>query len=771
MSSIILNEYCDKRLAQWLIDNINNINYRHSSDPAYDPKKTIKKYCEQVVRSNNGYIKRIYKQNESGRGRYFLKDGQVGYQNMMREFRSLLCHKDYYDLDIKNCQPSILEQYCKKNEIECELLTFYNKNRDEIYNSVKSKMSKGDFKIHINSILFGSKNYKELYDIVDTKIFNVKSFCEELQNIMVCVCELENEIIEYVETKNKHNIKGSVVSLLCQDIESFVVKTAMTYLKNKNYEICSYCFDGLLIRNTTELSQTIINNLNKYIYVNTGYKLEFVVKEFEEVKYNDGRTIIVNDDDLKDEAEQVLVSNETEAVDYVIKCIGNNLVYSNGRYFIKKFKNANIYEEDKSIGNDTTKKYVLAYITTLNIYLVTYTNEKESIKQLSKRTKGATDILKLFIAKFNSDEEFIKKLWYSNIYKLCFINGYYDFKTMTFKEYDDDTYTTIYVEKNYKSDVNDKYIKKVYDMILKPIFPDEQQLKYFLNWYSRAIAGHFEDKTWVVGIGGRNSGKSVITDLFKHTFNEYIDTFNAEELCVCKNMGDIAKRLAWCVGFEYKRIIFSNEVKTENDNMKNKLDGVVIKSITGGDEKTARKLYSNEVKFKLQSKMCLFMNEIIDITPYDATETLNIIEFCNTFKSEITEDDVKFNNESEKCKRLLANPDIKFELLNQDIQHAFIHILISHYTKDKIKQPEIIEDNKLFYCPEEIKKGCLLNELFEFTHNPKDKITLAEYNNILTKNNINKSSAKIELQKNCVSDCKIQSTRYKRGIKIKYDFP
>ena len=41
----------------------------------------------------------------------FLKKGQNGFQNMKREFRSILASNDYYDLDIKNCQPTILLQY------------------------------------------------------------------------------------------------------------------------------------------------------------------------------------------------------------------------------------------------------------------------------------------------------------------------------------------------------------------------------------------------------------------------------------------------------------------------------------------------------------------------------------------------------------------------------------------------------------------------------------------------------------------------------------
>ena len=48
------------------------------------------------------------------------------------------------------------------------------------------------------------------------------------------------------------------------------------------------------------------------------------------------------------------------------------------------------------------------------------------------------------------DEDFVDKLWSSNLYKLCFKNGYYDFKKGKLVDYDIDTHTAIKINRKYE---------------------------------------------------------------------------------------------------------------------------------------------------------------------------------------------------------------------------------------------------------------------------------------------------------------------------------
>ena len=517
-----------------------------------------------------------------------------------------------------------------------------------------------------------------------------------------------------------------------------------------------------MIRKTQDLSTSIILDLNKYITKNSEYKIEFVIKPFEKI-------IDIPKEELTYINDKYHVDNDAEGADIIISLLNKKLIKSNGRYFIKKFDNANIFIEDQSTGFKDSKDIMIKFISNCNILI----NSANGPRDYSKLSKGCNNICTMFFARMPIDDNFINKTWNSNLLKLCFLNGYYDFKTSIFKDYDDETFTTVYINRNYSDNVDELYIKKVYDIILDPIFSDKNQQNYILNWFARGIAGHYEEKTWSVGLGSRNSGKSVITDLFKNTFNSYVGTFNAEEMSSIRvGNGDIAKKLAWCIPFQFRRLNFSNELKTEDDSgRKIKLDGNIIKSITsGGDEKTARLNFKDEIQFKIQSRMCLFMNEMIDISPQDACETLSIFVFPTIFKKNIDEHDDKINNVEDSIYKIKkANDDIKNIIQNENIQNAFLHIILNSYSKNPLIKPIEIVENLAKYNDDSTGDDNILNNLFEFTLNKLDRIPLAQYNDIIRLNKLNKSKAQLILNKNGVVDLKSMSSRFKIGIKIKID--
>ena len=124
---------------------------------------------------------------------------------------------------------------------------------------------------------------------------------------------------------------------------------------------------------------------------------------------------------------------------------------------------------------------------------------------------------------------FVNKLWSSNLYKLCFKDGYYDFKNKCFSQYDSITSTTISIKREFPKERNEDVIKEVYEKLFDPIFWDQEQQSYFLTYVSRALAGIIEEKTWAMGLGNRNSGKGALYDAFKNAFEDYAISFNAEE--------------------------------------------------------------------------------------------------------------------------------------------------------------------------------------------------------------------------------------------------
>ena len=103
-------EFVNKKKAKWLIENIEKIEKRPSTDP--HKLEACLFYCERVLNSKNGLVKVVYKKsNGSQDGRWFVcGKNNYGLQSIAREFRHTLCKDEYYDLDVKNCQPTILHQ-------------------------------------------------------------------------------------------------------------------------------------------------------------------------------------------------------------------------------------------------------------------------------------------------------------------------------------------------------------------------------------------------------------------------------------------------------------------------------------------------------------------------------------------------------------------------------------------------------------------------------------------------------------------------------------
>lgn len=285
-SVVSIYEYANKKRAKWLLNNIENLKIRDDDNRIED----IKNYCKLILKSKNGCLEQTYS-NDNGFGRLFLKNGQFGYQNMIREYRSILAIDDYYDLDIKNCQPTILNQYCQKNNIETYYLNKYVLTRDEILKSfLDDGFNKDDVKFEIIRLIYGANPNENFINKLNKKNKKfILKFQNEINEILVEIEKLNpdiknySKINEFLKDKKFSNIKGSSTAYLCQDIENKIINYAMIFLKKKHFDIGALCFDGLMIRNNLNLNNDIINELNLFIEKQLNYKIEFIIKPFEKI--------------------------------------------------------------------------------------------------------------------------------------------------------------------------------------------------------------------------------------------------------------------------------------------------------------------------------------------------------------------------------------------------------------------------------------------------------------------------------------------------------
>ena len=750
------NEFVRKCDAKWLYENIAEYPVRESDDVNYNPQKIVVDYLKEILKSKNGIIKRTYYNND-GYGRMYLKGGQNGFQNIMREYRAFLCYRNYYDLDLVNAQPSILLSVCENLKIDCYYLNKYVCFRKDLFDEIMAdnkKLTKDQLKVIFISIMNGAKTGGvDKLNLSEKTTKFVKKFSKEMEDIRnVLLSREENKIfVAQAEIKKNTNIDGTAMAYYLQNQENIIIQYAKKYLTKKGYDIGALIFDGLMVRNNVPLSSSVINDLNKYILKSTNIKIEFIIKPFEVPHMPNEAELTYKD--------EIIVDNDEEASKIILNDMNNEIVKSENNYFYRKFPNTNIYEEDKSQGNRCTKDKLFSIISKYDIKIST----ANGIKDYSKNTMGCKKIVDMTFTNLPNDTDFTKKLFDLNLNKLCFLNGYYNIIDNKFYMYDNKCYTLKYVDKNYIENVDQQYINILNDKILIPILGDEYNS--ILRYFSRCIFGTM-DKKWAVGLGARNTGKSQLTKLFELTFNNYVKVFNAENLmCMRVGGGDVAKKLSWLSPFQYCRLYLSNEMKTEDDNDKKlTLDCNQIKSISsGGDTKEIRQNYENERTIQLQGNMFLFMNELAKLSSKDATETLHQFNFNTIFVDEISEQQKKINEADTGFKYMLKDDKIKDLLNDLNIQNAFIKLLINNFG-EHIKPTE---DNN--FDNNDDDENDKLENLFVFTLNKDDKLSCKDIKEVLKNNDIivSASKLKIYLNKNGCENFKSGPVKGYKCLKVK----
>lgn len=246
----------------------------------FDYLNTLKK----IVKNKNGInpVKYSFSKSSKYYGRLFAKSGSL--QGLPREIRALLANDLYYDIDFVSCHPNLLEQYCQKKGIRCDNLSYYNKNREDIFNELKKTFDYD--KENSKNLILTLLNGGEREGLVAVNDF-LKNFKEEMTTIHQLIVQLNPKIFKQVKRtcgENEPNLNGKVVNRILCDLENDVMLTAVEFLMNKDYNIDCLIFDGFLIRieNGKIVNQELLDMTSHYINEITGYNLKLINKPFDD---------------------------------------------------------------------------------------------------------------------------------------------------------------------------------------------------------------------------------------------------------------------------------------------------------------------------------------------------------------------------------------------------------------------------------------------------------------------------------------------------------
>ena len=256
---IILYEICDKEKLKYILEN---------NDFNEEVNNLARNYYDSL--DNDGCKRIVYKQT-CDKNRYYGDSSCLTY--LKKEKRNSIMPKNIKYIDMVNAHPVILNYLCKKNNVDCNILKNYIKNRELILSSFSENR----------------KYVKELFlSILNGGFKDIYSDNKQTDNYLKL---FENEIISiqnYFYTNDKryldidYNYKGKNLSRIVLDIENQILQIMINYFTSKNVNILTLEYDGLKIYTDKSSKHFSINELELNIYKNIGINIKLAFRNIED---------------------------------------------------------------------------------------------------------------------------------------------------------------------------------------------------------------------------------------------------------------------------------------------------------------------------------------------------------------------------------------------------------------------------------------------------------------------------------------------------------
>ena len=249
----------------------------------YESVKTfVTNYYESL--SGKGYKTVDYAQKD-GRGRHWPQSSSI--TNLSKPIRHLIADEYNIDLDMVNCHPVLLQDYCTRNNIPCRQLSRYVTSRNEILSNFEGQ----DIKTEVLRLINGGK----------AKLDNgfVRRFTQEIKNIHSSVIDLNSERFEQLKKTASYNPEGRLMSDILCDLENQCLEAMIRYCKENKIRVTSLAFDGLTIDRSYKNEQkldSIIKGMQAQILCDCDILMSIKHKPM-----NQGLDIYEDDDDEEEE--------------------------------------------------------------------------------------------------------------------------------------------------------------------------------------------------------------------------------------------------------------------------------------------------------------------------------------------------------------------------------------------------------------------------------------------------------------------------------------
>jgi hypothetical protein len=400
-----------------------------------------------------------------------------------------------------------------------------------------------------------------------------------------------------------------------------------------------------------------------------------------------------SDDDMR------FVQDDNAAAIMLMESLKDILIPSKrGRLFLKQ---EHIWHCD----SEKVNEYLLSEILNSNICKK---NDGNKYVPYAQNVKTAKNVREAIIVKIRTQPGIVdiyQKLHTTTKNRLAFKDGVLDFIKRRFYKWDDvdfEFYTTVIIDYDYAdyfANPDLTVISTVKNKIFNSLFAEDTTKA--LNFFSRGIAGCFEDKNWATYLGNRDCGKGVLYDALKSTFQDYVQTFELGNILYERstNTEEVSRKLYWLFDLEFVRLGISQE--TPAPETKLKANGKLIKKLAGGgDTHVVKRNYDRIDSHITIDTTFLFMgNNALIVDVKDTME--HCIEFSSTnqFKSQADIDELRANGEDELLisAYTLQDTTIKSLCKTDEWKKALVYLIYTNYitTAVPIIQHGDTDDNNI----------------------------------------------------------------------------
>jgi hypothetical protein len=315
----------------------------------------------------------------------------------------------------------------------------------------------------------------------------------------------------------------------------------------------------------------------------------------------------------------------------------------------------------------------------------------------------------------------------SDVGKLLFPDGIYDFKTGEFVERFDPNIVFRYAMPRKFPRREMEKVAELEKMIFTDAFADQDHASTLRHSLMRAAIGDYKRRVMTVGLGLTGSGKGSLATLVKNAFGEYCCSFNGNSMIGRSYDMESSRELTWVMDIASRRFAMSSEIKTRTDDGKRAtiaIDGNMLKNVVSGgtDFLKVRKLHENDQTIMNKASIFMFAQDLPAIDPPDdaVRDRLRVCEWSYSYV-----------NEPKRAYEKKRDVSVLDKLANAEYGDAFFWLMVQEYeTWRKAEFAEPVRPEVELLARAELMKevdfeGVLLEE-YEITKNPEDYVPFDE---------------------------------------------